>query len=600
MEKKESKQGTGRYQLLKNDFFINRIAGKYIFNSVISMISLYAGSLIDTLIVGMFLDEEGLAAMSLVSPVYLVYYTVGATIGIGASILGSRMLGKGDGKGYRNVFTSATLLMAAAFLIMTVGGFVFLRPISRLLAGSAGEEQAELVRQYLLYYIPAGGFNLLAYIPMYFLKTDGKPKVTSRLFTLSAVTNVVFSYLFMCPLVDMGIGGASLATALSNLETVVIGFPILLTHSTELKLVRHSFSKKNVREMIVAGVPNGLSNLLESARIVLINTLLMGIGAAALLPCYTVVRNISDLLSSVLIGISSALLPLIGIYFGERDYEGERSVIRRSERLGLYIMLPLVLLVCVIPRPIFLLFGVTDESLIREGMWAIPLSCIGLLASYLNILYSSYLTSIKREAFATIMVALRLFIMLAVSAVPLAYTLGSVGIWASLSLAEILSLAAYFCIVRVLRKKKPTLDRFLLDTSKESAGDIVFSVQNEEQDIVNASEKIALFCEEQEIDMKRTMRVSLAIEEILTFLLSHCLGKEKTNYIDVRVCRLGEEVMIRFRYIGKIFDPISFYEENEGNEEMEEELLGIKMMTKSASLTEFKQTMGANNLMMIF
>lgn len=600
MEKKQSSQATERYQLLKNDFFIKRIARKYIFNSVVSMISLYAGSLIDTLIVGMFLDEEGLAAMSLVSPVYLVYYTVGATIGIGASISGSRMLGKGDGKGYRKVFTSATLLMLFAFLLMTAGGFAFLRPISRLLAGSAGEEQVELVRQYLLYYIPAGGLNLLAYIPMYFLRTDGKPRITSRLFTLSAVSNVVFSYLFMCPLVDMGIGGASLATAISNLGTVVLGFPLLLKNSSELKFVKHSFSGKFIREMLMAGIPNGLSNLLESARIVLVNSLLMAIGAAALLPCYTVVRNISDLLSSVLIGISSALLPLIGIYFGERDYEGERAVLRRSERVGLYIMLPLVLLVCVLPRPIFLLFGVKDENLIREGMLAIPLSCVGLLASYLNILYSGYLTSIKRESLAAALVALRLFFVLAACAVPLAFTLGSYGIWLSLSLAEIVTLALYYGICRVLRKKNPSLDRFLLDTSMESAGDIVFSVQNEEQDIVNASEKIAVFCEEQDIDMKRTMRVSLAIEEILTFLLAHCIGKEKTNYIDVRVCRLEKEVMIRFRYVGKIFDPISFYQENEGNEEMEEELLGLKMMIKSASLIDFRQTMGANNLMLIF
>ncbi len=600
MENKNEGNAQERYQLLKNGFFINRVSGKFVINSIISMIFLYAGSMIDTLIVGLYLGEEGLAAMSLVSPVYLVYYTVGATIGIGASIMGSRVLGKGNREGYRKVFTASTILMSGAVLIMTALGYGFLRPISLLLAGSAGERQAELVRQYLFYYIPAGGLNLLAYLPMYFLKTDGKPKITSRLFSLSSLMNVLFSWLFMSPIVGMGIGGASLATAIANLGTVVIGFPILLKKSADLKFVKKSLDKARIREMLVAGVPNGLSNLLESGRILLINTLLLSIGAAQLLPCYTVIRNVSDILTAVIIGISSALLPLIGIFFGERDYESERAVLKRSERLGMYIMLPLILLVCLLPRALFSLFGVTDEALIKEGMLAIPLSSTGLLAAYMNTMYIGYLSSIKREGFATLIVSLRLFLVLAACAIPLAFTMGTKGIWLSLSLAEILTLVVYYGICFFLRKKKPSLDRFLLDTNLEREGDITFSVQNKEEDIVFASEKIALFCEEKDIDMKRSMRVSLALEEILTFLLAHCIGKEKTSYIDIRVCRMDEEVMVRFRYIGEIFDPVTFYDQNKQNEEMEEELLGLKMIFKSAALTRFSQTLGANNLLLIF
>ena len=83
-----------QYQLEQNDFFIRKTLGRYLLSSVLAMVSVYIGSLIDTILVGLYLGEDGLAAMSLVGPVYLVFYTVGATIGIGGSISASRALGR--------------------------------------------------------------------------------------------------------------------------------------------------------------------------------------------------------------------------------------------------------------------------------------------------------------------------------------------------------------------------------------------------------------------------------------------------------------------------------------------------------------------------
>ena len=71
-------------ELRRNDFFLRKIFGKYVFASVLSMLATSVAGMIDTVLVGWFLGETGLAAMSLVSPVYLFYYTIGAVIGMGA------------------------------------------------------------------------------------------------------------------------------------------------------------------------------------------------------------------------------------------------------------------------------------------------------------------------------------------------------------------------------------------------------------------------------------------------------------------------------------------------------------------------------------
>jgi len=591
---------TEQYSLERNDLNMKKLMSKFVVSSVISMVFLYAASLVDTLIVGIFLGEGGLAAMSLVSPVYLIFYTVGATIGLGANAVASRAVGRGSMEEYRKVFTCASILLLSFVVLMTASGYLFIDEIVLLLCGDAAETSAELVKQYLLYYIPGGSLVLLAYIPLYFLKTEGKPKVSSRLFTLSAIINVVLSWLFMSPVCNMGIGGASLATTISYLVIDSIGIVYMLVTSKELRFVKGSLEIKRIKETVIAGVPSGLTNLLESAQILMINRLLIGIGAAALLPCYTIVRNIMGLQSSVIVGISSALIPLIGVFFGEHDHENERSVMGMSNKLGVAVMTVLVLSLCLLAKPLFELFGVTDAAIISEGCWALPLASAGLVAGYLNAMYISYLTAINREGFATLMVSLRTFAVLAVFAIPLAFIAGSKGVWLSFTLAEAGTLLLYIIIRNAIRKKDPNLDRLLLDTSLEREGDISFSVRNAVEDVVNASQYCSGYCDEHNVDMRRSMQVSLAIEELLTFLIGNCFGEDQTKYVDVRVCKLNDEVMVRFRYVGEVFDPVSFYKENSDNEEMSEELLGLKMIFKSARLAHFWQVLGANNLVMMF
>ncbi len=608
---KKAEEKTAPYALSKNNFFIKKLSGKFIFSSVISVLFVYAGSLIDTLLVGIYLKETGLSAMSLLSPVYLIFYTVGAMVGIGGSILAGRAWGKGDTDEYRRIFTCTTEVLAVAAVVMTALGLILLDPIAKLLCGNITDERVTLVKDYLRVYIPGGGATLLSYVPLYFLKTEGRPKTSSRLFTFSAVVNVGLSWLFMSSLVGMGIAGAGLATSISMVLVTIFGFiytlrgklfcPKKTKFTTELRFAKNSFAFRRLRDLCLAGVPNGLTNLLNSARILLVNMLIIFIGVPTFLSCFTVMRNVFDVLNSVVLGMSSAIIPMVAVFFGERDYDGTRSVIKLAKKIGPLVLIPLIVIVSVMSGVIFRLFGVTDPALINEGRWALPLACFGLVAAYLNALFIGYLTSIKHEWLATLLVSLRLFGLLALFAVPLAFTVGSFGIWISFSLSEIFTLIAFVIIRAALRKKNSHLDSYLLDKSMEPQKDVIFSVRNKTEDITFATEQISLFCEDNEIDVKRTMRVSLALEEILVFLNTYGFeqGAEDT-FTDVRVCKLDGEVLVRFRYVGKIYDLVSVYNENRGNEAMEDALLGLKLISKSSSMFYYKQTLGVNTLTVIF
>lgn len=87
---------------------------------------------------------------------------------------------------------------------------------------------------------------------------------------------------------------------------------------------------------------------------------------------------------------------------------------------------------------------------------------------------------------------------------------------------------------------------------------INFSVKGDVEEICNASSKITVFCEDNGMSSKQVMRISLAIEEIMTLITSE--NGEKEVEFDIRVYSLQGVIGIRFRYSGKEYNPLSYKE----------------------------------------
>lgn len=54
-----------------------------------------------------------------------------------------------------------------------------------------------------------------------------------------------------------------------------------------------------------------------------------------------------------------------------------------------------------------------------------------------------------------------------------------------------------------------------------------------------ASNKITDFCETTGISSKKTMQISLALEEMLTVIIQYCMGDKKGQFIDIRIMKLN-------------------------------------------------------------
>ncbi len=585
-------------QLQRSDSFLSSVYGKYLTASVLAMLATSVSGMIDTVIVGRFLGETGLSAMSLVSPVYLVYYTVGAVVGMGGSIAANLAIGRNDYAGYRRLFTLSFWTALALCVLTTALGLAFLDGFVALLGGEG--EIGSLMRDYLYWYVIGGSFTLVIYIPLNFLKMEGRPQTSSFLFLLSSGLNVLLTWLFMSPVFDMGIKGASVATGLSMGITALIGLWILFTKTSNTKLV--SLKGAHIRglftDILVCGSPNGCNNLFNALRLMAVNAVILSIGAQLYLPAFAMFKSVSDLLTGVVTGVASALMPIVGVYFGERDWESIRRVCRKAVQLGGGLTLAAALLAALFPGLICAVFNISDAEVVSSGTYGLRCLALSFAFGFFNLMLSGYFNTVKRPMLSNLILGLRLIVYLAPAALLLGRAFGMKGVWLAFIAAEALTLLTTAAAILIIRKRRPELDALLLERS--SAQEISFSVENTLDDIVFASEKITDFCGECGLDMKTTMRVSLALEEMLTVIINYCMDRDRKLCIDIRIVRVEDGVLLRIRNTGKLFDPVRFYEENRDREDMADSVLGIKMIAGTAKEIEFHDTFGTNNLLIRF
>lgn len=132
-------------------------------------------------------------------------------------------------------------------------GNLCLLPLAKLL-GATPEIQGSAVT-YLRYIVTFAPFQLLSFLLGGMARNDGSPRLAITAMMLGAVSNIVLDYVFMYPL-NLGIGGAALATALGPISSVPILLPHFLLKRGDLYSVRCGLCFQDVRQILLYDLPS--------------------------------------------------------------------------------------------------------------------------------------------------------------------------------------------------------------------------------------------------------------------------------------------------------------------------------------------------------
>ncbi len=214
---------------------------------------------VDAIIVGNFVGEEALAAVS--STASLTFLIVGFFGGLsgGCGVIISRFFGE---KNYEKVKSSVGNTIAFGLIVgvlLTIVGTMFTPYILKLM-GTPENVMVDSVA-YITTYFKGIAFVVLYNVSNGILQAVGNSKTPLIFLLISSAINVVLDLLFVA-VFEMGVVGAALATIISQAISAILAISYLLRvkdvyrlHINTIKIDLHL-----TKEMLRIGIPTGIQN----------------------------------------------------------------------------------------------------------------------------------------------------------------------------------------------------------------------------------------------------------------------------------------------------------------------------------------------------
>lgn len=239
---------------------------------------------VDSLIVGNFVGQEALAAVG--SSASLIMLLVGFVNGVslGAGVLVARFFGAGDEKEMERAVHTTIALGLCAGVVLTAAGIGLSPQILRLM-GTPEDVMPNSVLYFRVYF---GGvmavvlYNLGAGI----LQSAGDSRSPMKYLVAASLTNVVLDLLFVAVL-GMGVGGAGLATVLSQALSAFLVFRKLMRVDAgyRVRWRRVRCDREMLRRVVTLGVPSGVQNSVISLANVIVQSNINAFGSSAMAGC---------------------------------------------------------------------------------------------------------------------------------------------------------------------------------------------------------------------------------------------------------------------------------------------------------------------------
>jgi Na+-driven multidrug efflux pump len=583
--------------LISNDTLVKKIVGRYIFPGIMAQLGVKLGNVINTIIIGQIFDTDGLAIMSLVSPLELVMMSVGSLICVAGAVHAGFAVAKHDNETAGKFYSASLWTVVIVGLILSVIGIIFASDITLLLGADAS--QLETVIGYIRAELAGGVFMTAIYLPMNFLKVIGHPSKAMNMLLIMSIVNIGGALLFV-NVFSMGVPGVALATAISYATAFTYGQIVFVRADSDLKLSRPGIYIIKSANILASGVPSALNNILRAVLSLCVNFIIIYIlpgDSSEMLSAVAVLNSVMGIINALVFGISQSTLQIAGIAYSERDYKTVKLAVKNIFILGNIIVGIFAALVIIFAGDIGALFGMKDTS-------ASTFACIcaGCYANLFlcNNIFTNFFSATGRNLPAIVVVSLRLSLFMLIPAFIICIiTWDGIGIWVGFLLAEVFALVSIFIYTYIKRRKNPTLSRFLLLDSDKLKNLISenFSVMATDESAVFASEKITEFLEGSEMPPKKIMRISMAVEEIVLLVRNHSKIIEK-EYIDFRIFhnKETEKIFLRVRYGGRDFNLIRYCYSHFDDDDSD--AFGMNMLLKLTTDAAYSRTLGVNNLLL--
>ena len=354
---------------------IRKIIPKMAIPTIIAFLINSIYSLADTYFVSS-LGTNATAAVSVNSSLDQIIMMAGSMLAVGANSYIARLLGARREEEAHKVISVAFFIAAAFGAVVMVGGIAFMEPMMRLLGATDTCLQYSI--DYATYVLLVAPFMATSFVMNQCLRAEGSATLSMIGMGFGGILNCFLDPIFIFGL-DMGVKGASMATAISKLVSFsILIFPYLTKHSLLRISLRHFKPNAEIfRQIVSVGSSSMFRSGLSVVAGIVLNNLAGGI-SDAVLAGIGVTTKVMMFPFGIILGLGNGFQPVAGFNWGAKRFDRVMESYRFAQKLSLVISGIMAALLVVFANQVILLFAEADAEMQAIGALAIRLQSIAL------------------------------------------------------------------------------------------------------------------------------------------------------------------------------------------------------------------------------
>ncbi len=421
--------------------------------AIMQMIFISIYSIVDGFFISNFCGKTAFAGCNIIWPYTMILSAFGFMVGTGGTALVAKTLGEGKKELASKIFTMMFYFVLCLGLITSTISFIFTKQIVMLLGHEADSETLKYSVKYGRILISFNFiFILQSFFHNFFIVAE-RPKLGFIATLFSGITNMILDFLFV-GVFKMGVEGAALATGIAYI--VGTGFSLLyfiFNKSTNIHLCKTKIDFSYIRKACFNGSSELVSNISMSLVSILFNLQLLHYLGDDGVASYGIIMYVSFIFIAIFIGFNISTAPIIGYNYGAKNTIELKNVSRKCLLITSIFGIVMMILTFSLSYPLAYIFAHNEEELLKLSVHALRIYSFMFLFSGITYFASSFFTALNNGLVSALISGFRTIICQIGCILILPLIFKEEGIWYSIVLSEVLSIAFASIFLIKLKKK---------------------------------------------------------------------------------------------------------------------------------------------------
>lgn len=420
---------------------INRILLRFAIPSVISLLVIELYNMIDTVFVGRYIGGNAIAAITVAFPIQKFITSIGLLIAVGSSTYISRNLGENKPSEIKKSIINAFALIIILLILIPV--FIYLIKEPLLYKLGASDVTYSMSDDYTSIILIGGMFQCLGLLICYTMTSLGNTRITLYSNSLGALVNTILNFILVAHF-QIGIKGAAISTVISQIIVFAYSFYKFYCALKQFNInysitsAYCSLNKDVINSIIAIGFSTFIVEISDAVVTIILNNLLYSSGGDTAIIIVGVVTKISMFMFTVIIGISSAMQPIVAYNYGAERFDKVKEIVITSIKTVTIISVVFAMIIGIFSNEIIGFF-LKDKEILPEAVKSLRI-CISLLSLtgvyYIGIYYNQAIGEAKKGFLLSIFRQLVVFIPIAIILVEV---FGTIGAWIAYPISDLIS-----------------------------------------------------------------------------------------------------------------------------------------------------------------